>query len=50
MDDDDDDDDFVKSPSNASDSARDAQSDDHSSVDDVSGGLLASFDVVPLVK
>ena len=50
MDDDDVDDERVKSPSNASDSARDAQSDDHSSVDDVSRSLLASVDVVPLVE
>ena len=34
--DDDDDDDLVKSPSNASDSARDVQSEDLNSVDDVS--------------
>jgi len=40
---DDDDDDYVKSPSSASDSARDAQSDDLSSVDDVSVTQLLSI-------
>jgi len=38
--DDDDDDDIVKSPSNTSDSARDVQSDDLNSVDDVRPSLL----------
>lgn len=38
--DDDDDDDDAKSPSSASDSAKDVQSDDVSSVDDVSGSWL----------
>jgi len=51
-DDDDDDDDFVKSPSSASDSTRDIQSDDLSSVDDVSVNLrpIIKMDSLSLIQ